>query len=407
MTAAVRQCEASGVDLLVVLHLAYSPSLESLPALRATRLPLLLLDTTMDARFDQAVAPERIMYNHGIHGVMDLASVLRREGRAFEIAAGHLALSPVIERAAELARAARAAHRLRRTKALRIGPTFAGMGDFAVPEEVLSRVLGITVDEVAPGALAPWIAGVTPAALAAEMAEDAARCVCLAPAAVHRRSTLIGLGLRALLADGGYDAFSMNFLAFTTPDDPVSTLPFQEAGKAMARGIGYGGEGDVLTAALVGALARGFGDTTFTEIFCPDWQGGSLFLSHMGEVNPALAASTPHLVEYDFPFTAARNPLKLACALRPGPAVFVNLAPGPRETFSLLLAPVEMLPDTTNTAFAATIRGWMRPRLPLPAFLEAYSRHGGTHHSALVYGDRTEALAAFARFAGLEYRIIA
>jgi L-arabinose isomerase len=34
-------------------------------------------------------------------------------------------------------------------------------------------------------------------------------------------------------------------------------------------------------------------------------------------------------------------------------------------------------------------------------FLEAYSRAGGTHHSALVLGDRAEAIAAFGRQCGI------
>ena len=38
--------------------------------------------------------------------------------------------------------------------------------------------------------------------------------------------------------------------------------------------------------------------------------------------------------------------------------------------------------------------------------LEEISRLGGTHHSELVLGDRAEAVAAFARFAGLECCLI-
>lgn len=46
-------------------------------------------------------------------------------------------------------------------------------------------------------------------------------------------------------------------------------MPFSEACKAMARGIGYAGEGDVLTAAFVSALLRTlaeFGDMECTII---------------------------------------------------------------------------------------------------------------------------------------------
>jgi len=34
----------------------------------------------------------------------------------------------------------------------------------------------------------------------------------------------------------------------------------------MSRGIGYAGEGDVLTAALTGALLSVYPDTSFTEV---------------------------------------------------------------------------------------------------------------------------------------------
>ena len=65
-------------------------------------------------------------------------------------------------------------------------------------------------------------------------------------------------------------------------------MPFLEISRLMERGIGYAGEGDVLTAALVGALMKVYAETTFTEMFCPDWKGNSIMLSHMGEINVCL-----------------------------------------------------------------------------------------------------------------------
>jgi L-arabinose isomerase len=172
----------------------------------------------------------------------------------------------------------------------------------------------------------------------------------------------------------------------------------------MARGLGYAGEGDVLTAALVGALQRAFGATTFTEVFCPDWAGDSLFLSHMGEINPDVAGDRPRLTVRPFFSGRAQPPAKLTCAVRPGPAVLVNLAPGPHDTFGLLVAPVAVLDESPalDPEMRATVRAWVRPAGGVAPFLEAYSRAGGTHHSALVLGPRAEALTAFGRFAGLD-----
>jgi len=403
---AIEKFEKESADLIITLHLAYSASLESIEALTRTDLPILILDTTMDFDFGRNVEPDRIMYNHGIHGVMDMASVLRRRGKPFEIVAGHITESNVIGRAADIAGAACAAGRLSRTKALRIGESFKGMGDFAVDERIMRDVLGITVSQAQAADLVPWVKKVSQEEVEREIALDRERFECNLPDDVHERSVRLGLALRRMLDEGGYDAFSMNFLAFDKAEGPAGTVPFLEISKAMSRGIGYGGEGDVLTASLVGALAQGLGQTTFTEIFCPDWKGDSIFLSHMGEINPDVAAARPRLIEKPFDFTPAQNPAVITCAPRPGPAVFVNLTPGPDDTFSLIVAPVEVLDDTTNEEMQGVVRGWIQSDYPIEDFLEAYSVCGGTHHSALVLGDKSEALEAFAGFADLECYII-
>jgi L-arabinose isomerase len=123
----------------------------------------------------------------------------------------------------------------------------------------------------------------------------------------------------------------------------------------------------------------------------------------MGEINPEVAGGRPRLVVRPLKFTPTHDPAILACAPQPGPAVFVNLAPGPSDTFRLLAAPVEVLEDTADEAMKGIVRGWIRPRMAIEDFLEEYSRSGGTHHSALVLGEKTEAIAAMARLAGIEF----
>lgn len=403
---AVRELTEAGVDVIATLHLAYSPSLESAPVLADCPLPVVMLDTTPDRDFGQTVNPARLMQNHGIHGVQDLASVLRRLGKPFRVVAGHLDDPAFLPRCEQALRAAVAARRLRGMRVLRIGERFPGMGDFAVPDAELLTGLGIRVDQISVATLSAAVAAVAPSELAEEAAADRARFQIECTPEVHDRSNRVGLGLRRYLRDHGYGAFSMNFLAFDSQDGPLDTVPFLECCKAMARGLGYAGEGDALTAALTGALLQGFGSASFTEIFCADWSGGSLFLSHMGEFNPALAAATPVLYEKEFPFTPALNPATLACAPQPGPATLVNLAPGPDGSFGLIAAPVEVLGDGTHPDLCQWVRGWIRPAAPLTRFLEEFSHHGGTHHSVLMAGDRLDAITDFGRHLGLPvYRI--
>lgn len=399
---AIQSFEQAGVDLLVTLHLAYSPSLESAGAIGRSALPLLMLDSTPDARFGPDVDPQRLLHNHGIHGLQDLASVLRRNGKRYAIVAGHLSDPSTMDRACAVVRGARAASTLRGMRVLRIGPAFPGMGDFHVEDAELRESLGIRVDQIEPKDLLDAVTQIAHDEIDREIQDDLAAYSAELDGEVHRRSVRLGLGLRRYLEAGGYGAFSMNFLSFDLEEGPLGTVPFLECSKAMSRGLGYAGEGDVLTAALVGALATAIGPTTFTEMFCPDWEGGAIFLSHMGEFNPAIAAAKPRLYEKPFPFTKTQNPAALACAPRPGPATLVNLAPGPNNRFGLIVAPVEILGDGTHPDFRDWIRGWIRPGIPLNGFLESYSMHGGTHHCALVPGDRRNELNVFAHMLDID-----
>ena len=400
--AALKQFDDDQVDLIVTLHLAYSPSLESAELLAAAPQPLLLLDTTLDSAFPRDVNPERLLYNHGIHGVQDLTALLRRYRKDYEVIAGHLSDPSVMTRAVGYARAAHAAVLLKGMKTLGIGGALNGMGDFQVEPDILADKLGITASTIQPSDIEACAEAVTDEEIETERRLDLERFQGEIDPEVHRRSLRVGLGLRHYLEQGGYGAFSMNFDEFRDADGPVNTVPFLECCKAMARGMGYAGEGDVLTASLVGALSRSYGMTSFVEMFCPDWEGNSIFLSHMGEFNPELSAERPVLYEKEYPFSPALNPAALGMAPYPGQATYVNLSPGPDGTFRLIVSPVDVLEDGTHQDLPQWVRAWIRPSIPVAEFLEQFSRLGGTHHSALMMGDHRESLALFARLAGME-----
>lgn len=396
----VNAFEQAKVDLLVTLHLAYSPSLESAEVLAATTLPIVVLDTTPTYDYSPQQNPDELMYNHGIHGVQDMCNLLLRLGKSFQIEAGHWEHSDVIDRVAGWARAAQLATSMRTARVGRIGDAFHGMGDFAVPAELLQAGIGVETVPADPAVIRALLPAEDGAEVAAEMAADAERFVIDGvDADIHRRSVRTGLAVRRWLAQEGLTAFSFNFLAVDQASG-LPTVPFLEASKAMACGIGYAGEGDVLTAALVGALANAFPETTFTEMFCPDWAGERIFLNHMGEMNIALTAGKPLLREMDFPWTDAENPVFAVGRFRAGDAVLVNLAPGTNDTYTLLVAPVTMQDVEGEDRMAQMVHGWFRPALPIADFLAAYSRAGGTHHSALVYGDVAETVMRFGALMG-------
>lgn len=404
---AVAHLTSRDVDLLATLHLAYSPSLESAEVLASSQLPLVLLDTTPAECFAEKATMDDLFRNHGIHGVQDLACVLRRHGRAYSIVAGHVDDDGFLTEAVRAARAARVVRHLRTMRVLVFGDDFPGMGDFAVEPEVLADELGVTVERAPVAELGSRVRQVSEEELAAEAAADAERFDCSGvPPEVLRASNQVGLAVRGMLAESGAGAFSFNFQSFDR-DVGVPTVPFLEASKAMARGIGYAGEADALTAALVGALLQGSADVTFTEMFCPDWAGNAIFMSHMGECNPALAAARPRLVEKDYAFSNAGNPAVALFPLRAGPATLVNIAPGPGHTFTLIGSRVRVLERGLQEGFPDVPHFWVQSLdSDLRDFLRCYSECGGTHHLALLLSDEIEAVRLMAHMLGLDFERI-
>lgn len=384
---AVKTFEKEAVDAIVTIHLAYSPSLESADPLAATNIPIIVLNTTPTYEFGPDQDPVEIMHNHGIHGVQDMCNLLIRNDKKFLIEAGHWEKSDVLDRVASCARAAQVANNIKNARVGIVGESFKGMGDFAVPAEILKDTIGIetiSFDYTMGQELADQVSEED---ISQEMKENEALfLINNLDTEIHKHSSRINLLIRKWVQKERLTAFTVNFLA-TSKNSIISAMPFLEASKSMSRGIGYAGEGDVLTAALVGALASVYPDTTFTEMFCPDWNNNSIFLSHMGEMNINLTAEKPVLAKKEFPYTDAYNPVVAYGRFKKGEAIFVNLAPKPDCKFSLILSKGEMLDVDNTDRMSNSIHGWFKPAIPINEFLTSYSLEGGIHHSALVYGN--------------------
>ncbi len=404
--AAIRAFEQAEADAIVTLHLAYSPSLESAGALAATKLPLIVLDTTPTYDFGPAQHPDEIMYNHGIHGVQDMCNLLIRNGKRFRIEAGHWSESDVLDRVTDGVKAARLAIRMRNAKVGAIGKPFPGMGDFQLPADELRSSIGIETVEwdlwdarsVAEPIPDEWIDR--------EIEEDAKKYDAgQVDRETLRQSIRADLTARRWIEQGEWTAFTVNFLDIDRAS-ALPSMPFLEASKAMERGIGYAGEGDVLTAALTGALLSVYPDSSFTEMFCPDWKNNRIFLSHMGEMNLRVAAGKPELRAKAFPFGDADTPVAACGKFRGGQAVYANLAPGRGGTYTFILSPIDMVEPEGEDRMTDAIRGWFRPPIPVEYFLAIYSKLGGTHHGVIVYGDAMKVLEAFGETMGWHIAMI-
>ena len=123
--------EKEKVDGIIIVFLSYSQSLEILPAVRKTGIPLLIWNTQKLAEIDGTFGPQEMFENHGMHGVQDLASVLSREGIDFSVITGHYKDKKTLSAVSDWCEAAYAVSRISEARIGRIGGVFTHMGDFA------------------------------------------------------------------------------------------------------------------------------------------------------------------------------------------------------------------------------------------------------------------------------------
>ncbi len=126
----------------------------------------------------------------------------------------------------------------------------------------------------------------------------------------------------------------------------------------------------------------------------------------MGEVNYELLSGKPRLLEMEYRFSDAENPVFAAGRFRAGKIVFVNLAPMV-SGFRLVVAPATMVDAGGKDRMEKSVRGWFRPEIAVPEFLAQYSRVGGTHHLAVSYDADVDVVQAFGRMMGWETVLIA
>lgn len=393
--AAVGKFENDGCTVIATLHAAYSPSLEVAELLAETKLPLVLIDTTPDFEFGFD-AVDKLMYNHGIHGVQDLCNLLRRMGKPFLICAGHHEQSDLFDRLTTAFRAAEMAHLTIGARVGTLGGYFAGMGDFRIPEGTFDMTM-IPFREPE---------SVTGTEILKEMELDRKRFLLKdIPEEIHYNTTADCLRLRKWIETERLDAFTINFMELNRSSG-WETVPFLECSKALARGIGYAGEGDVLTALFCAALLQANPETTFSEMFCPDWKGNRIFLSHMGEVNVNLTEQQACLSRRNWTFGDSGDPVLATGCLKAGNAVLANLAPGPDGIFTMIIAEVTMV--SPGISSPQDIRGWFvpPPSMNVSDFLECYSRLGGTHHLVICYNGSVKQLRSYAALMGWQFQMI-
>jgi L-arabinose isomerase len=406
--AAMRSLEQAGLDGLLVVMLTYGPAMRVARLLAETRLPICLANVQPRP----AVTPDWDMgdltYNQGIHGAQDTANAMVRAGRPFHVVTDDWQSDSFREAVGRWARAAAAVTRWRALRVGVVGYGMNGMGDTQVDAHALLRSLGPQVDSLAPGELHRSAAAVTDAEVSAAIADEDERFeidprLTRAEREDHVR---MQLGLERVLREHGYGAFSAHFDAIGE-DGRFARLPLAAASTLMARGYGYGAEGDALTAALMSAGRTLFGDTQFTEMYAMDFAGDSILMSHMGEGNWRLAREDRpvKLIKRPLGIGGLGDPPTFLFQYRPGPSTLATLVALGGERFRLVVCEGEVVSSEELPQLEMPY-GQFRPASGVRACMNAWLRLGGPHHQVLNPGHRADTWEVFCELAGIEFAAV-
>src|SRR4051812_44895975 len=405
---AMADLRARGLDGLLVVMLTYGPAMRVARLLAETPLPVCLANIQPVA----AVTPEWDMgdltYNQGIHGAQDTANAMVRSGRPFSVVTDDWRTDSFREAIDRWARAAAAVTRWRSLKVGVFGYAMNSMGDNRFDEHALLRALGPQVDALAPGALQRAAAAASTEQVAALIGEEDAQFEIDARLTDEEREdhARMQLGIERLLDEGGYGAYSTHFDAIAE-DGRFNRLPLAAASSLLAKGYGFGAEGDALTAALCCAARDLLGDTQFTEMYAMDFARDAILMSHMGEGNWALARTDRpvKLIKRPLGIGGLEDPPTFLFQYATGPVTLATLVALGGERFRLVVSQGEIL-DTEELPALEMPYGFFRPDSGVRGCMNAWLRKGGPHHQVLNLGRQADAWRMFCELSGIELAIV-
>ena len=402
--AEVKRFEQTGVDAIAVVFLTYAPSQVVLPALKNTRIPLFLWNIQELFAVDQNYSQEKLTQNHGVHGTQDMANVLVRCGVDFEYATTHIDDPDSCRAVTDFCIAASAKRKIASSRFGVIGNEFPGMGDFAVDTTQWVSQFGCNM------VLLPMEEYITRAEQAApsqvtelvkeyratyNVADDVTEGDLIPTARAE-------LAMRSMRDEWQLDGMTYLFTAFGS-DSRTSTVPFVAISRMMAEGVGFGGEGDIISTMATRLFYHLSPMVSFSEIFTTDYQGNALFFSHMGEANIAMARKDQKipLVARSSPITKTlHRQLALVTVFEPGPATLVALVQG-RNRWKLITASVQ-IEDFAPITSLGVPHSKVKVN-DVRRFLTDYAKEGGTHHNAIGFGDLRPKLQYLAKMLDADY----
>ena len=397
------------IGIITWMH-TFSPAKMWIAGLTALKKPFVHLHTQFGRDIPWSEIDMDFMnLNQSAHGGREFGFICSRLRKNRTVVVGHWDDSEVREELGVWSRAALGWHESQNLKVARFGDN---MRNVAVTEgdKVEAQIkFGYQVNGYGMGDLKAYVDKVADAQIADLMNEYKEAYFIPDGALMDNiaEQARIEIGMRALLEEGGFGAFTTTFENL----HGFKQLPGLAVQRLMADGYGFGAEGDWKTAAMtriMKVMGAGLdGGTSFMEDYTYhfDPSGNKVLGSHMLEVCPTIALGQPSLETHPLGIGGKDDPARLVFNSPAGAAI--NVSPiDMGNRFRIIVNEVESVVPEHELPKLPVARALWVPQPNLKVAAAAWILAGGAHHTVYSQQIDTRHIEIFSEMADLELVVI-
>ena len=394
------------VGVITWMH-TFSPAKMWIKGLQLLTKPLLHLHTQANERLPyDKIDMDFMNLNQSAHGDREFGFILARLHIQHEVAVGYYEDPEVV---AQIRRFAEVAKAISFSRNLKVAMFGSNMREVSVTDgdRVESQIrYGWEVNYYGIGDLVQKVDEATVLEIDEKMAQYRSEYEMDAHISeAVREQARYEIALERFLSEGGFGAFTDTFQDL----HGLKQLPGLATQRMMAKGYGFGAEGDYKTAALgavLGKMAEGRnGATGFMEDYTYDFVDGLVLGAHMLEVSPVFAASKPKLEVHPLGIGGKNAPARLVFDGVCGNGIAVCMT-DMGDRFRLIAAQIELVaqPKAMPNLPVARVMWTLKPDFKTGAAAWLYA--GGGHHTVVSTALTMDDLRLFAKLTQTELIVI-
>lgn len=396
------------VGVIMWMH-TFSPAKMWIGALKALDKPMLHLHTQYNEKLPyDSIDMDFMNLNQSAHGDREFGFICTRLGIKREVVSGYYKHSGVIEKIRSFAQAAVAVDF---GKGMKVAMFGNNMRDVAVTDgdRVESEIrYGWNVNYYGIGDLCDIISGLTDEETDEKMAEYSEKYLMNTDNTdAVREQAKYEKALEKFLERENISAFTDTFQDL----HGLEQLPGLAVQNIMAKGIGFGPEGDYKTAALAAVLCKMAegrkGATGFLEDYTYDLPEGeeTELASHMLEVSPVFAAEQPKIEVHPLGIGGKSDPARLVFEGVTGEGIAVSMI-DMGDRFRLVCAEITLVKQKEAMPKLPVARVMWKLKPDFATGSAAWIYAGGAHHAVVSTALTAEDIRLFAKMTDTEFVLI-